>query len=168
MASATHRAPASGAAAAEGSPLPLADARRRVAEYEAFLRERLQPDLAAAVRALEAAAAERADFASLGAQLAGMAALEEARPLKLRLALGAGFYAHAAVPDPSFVCVHVGLGFFAELSAPEAAAFAAARQEALGARVGELGAKAATIRAHVQVLLDAIAQLSGQRLSAGR
>lgn len=154
-------------AAAGSAPLLPAESRSKVLEYDSFLKGRLQPDLAKALDALEGAQAELADYLSLRAQLLAIDELG-ARPLKLKLDLGASFYAQAVVPDPSLVCVHIGLGFFAELSRSEALAFVAAKEAALNERVRELSSRVATIRAHVQVLLDAIAELSGHRLAAGR
>ncbi|KAG8457990.1 hypothetical protein KFE25_012661 [Diacronema lutheri] len=154
------------AAAAAGALAP-AEARQKIVEYEAFLRDKLQPDLAAALAALDGAHAELADALALRAQLSAIGELG-ARPLKMRVNLGNDFFAHALVPDTASVCVHVGLGFFAELRAGEALAFVDAKEARLNVRIGELSGRAGTIRAHVQVLLDAIAQLSGNRLAAGR
>jgi prefoldin alpha subunit len=148
--------------------LTPAEARAKVIEYEAFVAERLQPDLRSALDALDTARAELADFLSLRAQLESMVALVLGARPKLRVSLGADFFVRAQADDADAVCVHVGLGFFAQLTRAEALHFVAQKERALDAQIEALQARAATVRAHVQVLLDAIAELSGQRLAASR
>mmetsp|Transcript_24873 Transcript_24873/g.63010 ORF Transcript_24873/g.63010 Transcript_24873/m.63010 type:complete len:163 (-) Transcript_24873:107-595(-) len=149
------------------TPLTPAEAQAKVREYEAFVAQRLQPDLRTALEALDVANAELADFLALRAQLEQIEALQ-LEPLRLQVNLGADFFAQAQVDDPSKVCVHVGLGFFAELTRAEALSFIEGKARTLELRAATLGEQASTIRAHIQVLLEAVAELSNSRLTATR
>mmetsp|Transcript_11978 Transcript_11978/g.35448 ORF Transcript_11978/g.35448 Transcript_11978/m.35448 type:complete len:171 (-) Transcript_11978:67-579(-) len=151
-----------GSATASLSPAEVA---KTVADYERFISERLQPDLAAAVGALEKTTADATEYRILREQLEQMDTLGLDR-LKLRVNLGGDFFAQARVDDASTVFVNVGLGFHAELSRAEARAFCARKEAQLEERAAGLREQAGRIRAHVQVLLDTIHQLSGGQLSA--
>lgn len=156
---------------ADASPEPsLTPAERRaaIARYEAFIAQRLQPDLRRALDAADAAEARAAEYAALRAQLARLeedearAAAHHQAPAELKLMtnLGRDFFARARVPRAALLCVDVGLGFHAELTRAEAAACAERHETALGQRARELAERAAAIRAHISVVVEALAELA--------
>mmetsp|Transcript_21107 Transcript_21107/g.56854 ORF Transcript_21107/g.56854 Transcript_21107/m.56854 type:complete len:169 (+) Transcript_21107:259-765(+) len=150
---------------APSAPLTRTDVARAIAENERFLTERLQPDLAEAVAALERVVDQRREYASLRDQLERLDALQpQPERLKMRVNLGSDFFAHATVDDPGRVCVHLGLGFHAELKREEAIRFSIAKETQLDERAASLRDQAGRIRAHVQATLSAIHELSGGAL----
>ena len=97
-----------------------------------------------------------------GAGGSGTSSGRAVAPLKTLVDVGAGVYCRTAVPDPSRVCVAVGLGFHVEAPLAEAIEIAERRREALRAKADACVDEAAQVRAHLRFVAQAIGEL--QRL----
>mmetsp|Transcript_1393 Transcript_1393/g.3610 ORF Transcript_1393/g.3610 Transcript_1393/m.3610 type:complete len:173 (+) Transcript_1393:254-772(+) len=141
-----------------------------VERYQTFIEGTLQPDLRRTLDAIDAADARAAEYASLRSQLERLNeddrargdATEKRKDLKFMVNLGRDFYAQARTSADALVLVDIGLGFHAELTRTEAISCAERHEAALAARSKELTARAAAIRAHISVALEAIEELARQ------
>ena len=87
----------------------------KIAEYERFIGERLQPDLLAAEEARARAQREIAQWEGLVANARGLQERGQ-EELRTMVDLGSQVYCQAEVPDTSRLFVAVGLGFHAEMT----------------------------------------------------
>ena len=90
-------------------------ARAKIAEYERFIGERLQPDLLAAEEARARTQREIAQWEGLVANARGLQERGQ-EELRTMVDLGSQVYCQAEVPDTSRLFVAVGLGFHAEMT----------------------------------------------------
>ena len=72
---------------------------------------------------------------------------------------GCNFYCQARVPDPGRLMVAVGLGFFLEMTLPEALAFVEKRDGQLAAAAAVLTKQAAHIKASVKLVIGGLQEL---------
>ena len=87
----------------------------KIAEYERFIGERLQPDLLAAEEARARTQREIAQWEGLVANARGLQERGQ-EELRTMVDLGSQVYCQAEVPDTSRLFVAVGLGFHAEMT----------------------------------------------------
>jgi prefoldin subunit 5 len=88
------------------------------------------------------------------------AAAPTAPPLKTLVEVAPGVHCRAVVPDPSRLCVAVGLGFHVECRGrEEALRVAALRRGGAAARGAALVEQAARLRAQIRFVGEALAEL---------
>lgn len=83
--------------------------------------------------------------------------------LKTMVNLGSDFYVQARVPDTSSLYVNVGLGFHAQMTLEEAAAFSSQREAALSAAADALTDRAARLKARIKLAASAVDELQRQQ-----
>ena len=135
----------------------------KVAQFEAFLNDKLKPDLNSVLQERDRLYAETAEFLALKNAIAAIkaAGLRPGEPLKTRVDLGCNFYAHAEVPKPDRIVVEAGLGFFVELTLDEALALVDKRTALLEARTRALSKEACKAKASLKIVLEGLRELQG-------
>ena len=167
-----RRRAAAGAAAADATTAPL-DPRAlaaKIQEYERFSNDVLKRDLQRVTEQRARADREAQTWEELAASVrrtmpaeevagAGAAASTPA-PLKTLVEVAPGVHCRAVVPDPSRLCVAVGLGFHVECHGQaEALRVAELRRQAAEARSRELVEQAARLKAQIKFVGEALAEL---------
>jgi prefoldin subunit 5 len=103
-----------------------------VKEYSTFIDTKLHPELKKRVDAREQVEEEIADYRDLSTKLKALVAQQDDSPLEAMVDLGHDtvYCRGVASPEqnkPLMMHVHVGMGFHAELTIPEALAFSEKR-----------------------------------------
>lgn len=86
--------------------------------------------------------------------------------LRTTVQLGGDVTMQADVPDTSKVLIKTGLGFWAECTLEEAGPFIEVHSRRLRARVARASALVANKRAHVQIVLQGLQELTGLAASS--
>ena len=83
-----------------------------ITKYEAFLSDKLRPDLKALLEERDKIYSETAEFLALKNSIEAIksSSLSPGEPLKTKVDLGCNFYCQAVVPNPGRILVSVGLG----------------------------------------------------------
>lgn len=83
----------------------------------------------------------------------------ELTEMKTQVDLGSNFYVQAKIPDTKYIYVNVGFGFHSQLTLDEALAFITRKEAFLQKKAGRYTEKAAQIRAHIKIVLEAMAEI---------
>jgi len=137
------------------------DSLEKVQRYETFLNERLRGDLRKCLEQRDKIYEEQAEFLALrnSIQAIKTAELVPGEPLKTKVDLGCNFYCQARVPDPTKVCVAVGLGFFVELTLDEALTFISKKDADLNKQAEKLSRECARLKAHIKLVIGGLQEL---------
>ena len=133
----------------------------KVVKYEAFLNDRLKPDLKAILEERDGIYSETAEFLALRNTISAIrsAGLEPSQPLKTKVDLGCNFYCRANVEDPSKIFVEIGLGFYLEFTLEEAEKFIDKKVSALEEKSKQLTEQASKIKANIRLVLEGLREL---------
>ena len=133
----------------------------KVLKFETFLNEKLKPDLKSVLEERDKIYGEIAEFLALKNSIETIkrAGLREGEPLKTKVDLGCNFYCQAQVPDPGFVFVEVGLGFFVEFTLGEAIAHIEKRTKGLEKKAEKLTDDSCKIKANIKLTLEGLKEL---------
>jgi prefoldin alpha subunit len=133
----------------------------KVVKYEAFLNDRLKPDLKAILEERDGVYSETAEFLALRNTISAIrsAGLDPSQPLKTKVDLGCNFYCCANVEDPSKIFVEIGLGFYLELTLDEAEKFISKKVSALEDKSQQLTEQASKIKANIRLVLEGLREL---------
>ena len=131
---------------------------KKVREYEVFLNERLKTDLKVLLDSRDAVYSDVAEYMQLKSVIEALQGREDT-PLKAMVDLGCNFYAHARVPDPSFVCVAIGFGVYVELTHKEGLQFIDEKVALLNKKAEDLTAQACQVKAKIRVVVEALREL---------
>ncbi|XP_002410385.2 protein UXT [Ixodes scapularis] len=140
----------------------MADVRAKVLQYETFLNEVLKEDLRRCLEEREKVCSKLSELLQLRTIIERIQEVQKnEETFRTQVDLGCNFYVQAVVPDPSKVCVQVGLGFFVELTHEEALWFVGRREVVLEQDLKRLSEDSANIKAHIQMTLQCLRELQG-------
>ncbi|KAI1307371.1 hypothetical protein EDD11_004485 [Mortierella claussenii] len=131
---------------------------QKIARYETFVNEGLRKDLKDALDARDAIYDQISEYLKLSKDIEVIKdnGLKE---MKTQVDLGSNFYVQAKIPDTKHIFVNVGFGFHAELTLDEALTFIARKEKHLQKQAEKYTEKAAQIRAHIKIILEAMAEI---------
>ncbi|KAK3817648.1 MAG: Prefoldin [Benniella sp.] len=140
------------------------DIQQKIVRYEKFVNESLRKDLKDTLDARDAVYDQISEYLKLGKDIEVIKdnGLTE---MKTQVDLGSNFYVQAKIPDTKHIFVNVGFGFHAQLTLDEALAFITQKEAFLQKKAERLTEKAAQIRAHIKIVLEAMAEI--MKLSKG-
>lgn len=136
----------------------LAETEAKVHKYEAFLEEKLKPDLLHLISQRDKAMEEQKTFSDLSKNIK-LLEQQKLRKLKSLVNLGSEVYAQAEVPDTSRIFVNIGLGFHVEFTWPEAIDFLTVKEASLARQIEELTHRIANIKAQIKLVGEGIKEL---------
>ncbi|KAF9353460.1 hypothetical protein BGX26_008773 [Mortierella sp. AD094] len=130
----------------------------KIARYETFVNEGLRKDLKDTLDARDAIYDQISEYLKLAKDIEVIKdnGLTE---MKTQVDLGSNFYAQAKIPDTTYIFVNVGFGFHAQLTLDEALAFITKKEAHLQKKAEKYTQKAAQIRAHIKIVLEAMAEV---------
>lgn len=130
----------------------------KVLQYEAFVNERLKPDLQ---RSMEAAARLQAELADYDALEENLCEIKQSGrgSLKMQVDMGGEVLCQAYVPDTSKVFIRVGLGFHLECTLDEAPRVIQLQRGVLQAKEQNVRSQSAKIRAHIKMVEEGLREL---------
>jgi hypothetical protein len=140
----------------------------KIQEYERFSNDVLKRDLQRVTELRARADREAKTWEELAASVRrtmpppaeGDADATSSTPLKTLVEVAPGVHCRAVVPDPSRLCVAVGLGFHVECrSRDEALRVVELRREAAAAKSAALVEQAARLKAQIKFVGEALAEL---------
>ena len=135
----------------------------KVTKYEAFLNEKLRPDLKACLEDRDNIYAEIAEYASLKKSIEALksADLPQGQALKTKVDLGQNFYVKARVKNPQKVCVDIGFGMFLEMNHTEALEFIEKKSKFLQDKADNLTKESVKIKASIKLVLHGLREIQG-------
>ncbi|KAG0215405.1 hypothetical protein BGX28_010110 [Mortierella sp. GBA30] len=131
---------------------------QKLARYETFVNESLRKDLKDALDARDAIYDQISEYLKLAKDIEVIRdnGLKE---MKTQVDLGSNFYVQAKIPDTKYIYVNVGFGFHAELTLEEALSFITKKEAHLQRKADIYTEKASQIRAHIKLVLEAMAEI---------
>ena len=136
----------------------------KLKEYSSFIDQILHPELKRRVEARAEVESEIDDYQDLSIKLQ---ALTSPSPLKALVDLGhQAVYCQAVATDNSKVCVHIGMGFHAEMMLSEAIAFCEKRIRFLNTVLVKRAEQATQVARHLQASLLLLEQLANEVAAA--
>ncbi|KAF9898650.1 hypothetical protein BX616_003770 [Lobosporangium transversale] len=131
---------------------------QKIARYETFVNEGLRKDLKDALDARDAIYNQISEYLKLAKDIEVIKdnGLTE---MKTQVDLGSNFYVQAKIPDTKYIYVNVGFGFHAQLTLDEALTFITKKEAHLQGKAEKYTEKAAQIRAHIKIVLEAMAEI---------
>ena len=133
----------------------------KVARYEAFLNDTLRSDLKKNLELRDKIYQEQAEYLALRNSINAikLASLQPGEPLKTKVDLGCNFYCQARIPEPSKICVSVGMGFFVEMTLDEALKFLDKKDAELCKDADKLTEECAKLKANIKLVLGGLREL---------
>ncbi|GAQ77684.1 prefoldin alpha subunit [Klebsormidium nitens] len=138
--------------------MDLQERRKKVAEYEAFVEQRLVVDLEKASNEREKLLQQIQDYTSLADSVRLLQT--DTHQLHTMVNLGSDILAQARVPDATRIFVDIGLGFHAELTWDEAIAFCQKKEIELNRKLDDDNRRIAGIKSNINLVLEGIRELS--------
>ncbi|KAF9572744.1 hypothetical protein EC968_009472 [Mortierella alpina] len=131
---------------------------QKLARYETFVNESLRKDLKDALDARDAIFDQTSEYLKLAKDIEVIKenGLTE---MKTQIDLGSNFYVQAKIPDTKYIYVNVGFGFHAQLTLDEALNFITKKEAHLQKKAEKYTEKASQIRAHIKLVLEAMAEI---------
>ena len=135
----------------------------KVTKYEAFLNEKLRPDLKACLEDRDNIYAEIAEYASLKKSIEALksADLPQGQALKTKVDLGQNFYVKARVKNPQKVFVDIGFGMFLEMNQTEALEYIEKKSKFLNEKADNLTKESVKIKASIKLVLHGLREIQG-------
>ncbi|KAG0332538.1 hypothetical protein BG004_001206 [Podila humilis] len=136
---------------------------QKLARYEKFVNESLKKDLQDALDARNSIYNQTSEYLKLAKDIEIIKS-NGLKEMKTQVDIGSNFYVQAKIPDTQYIFVNVGFGFHAQLTLDEALEFISKKEEQLNRHVehGKAEAytqKASKIRAHIKLVLEAMAEI---------
>ncbi|KAI8919652.1 Prefoldin subunit-domain-containing protein [Entophlyctis helioformis] len=144
----------------------------QVQRYESFVNDRLRKDLTDILDKRDKLYDRIAQLLQLRNQIEVMNTDKAGPELKTMMNVGSDFFIKARIPDTSKIIINVGADVFLEMPLDEAMSFTDRRVKRLEAQAEQFTEKAAEIRAHIKLVMQAIEDLmalggsQGQRTQA--
>ncbi|CAG8543051.1 7135_t:CDS:2 [Dentiscutata erythropus] len=129
--------------------------RDKIAEYEKFLHEKLEPDLKQVWDLREKIYEETVKLKNY-IQLIKSNELKE---LKTMVDLGSNFYAQAKIPDTTYIYVNVGFGFHVQLTLDEAIKYIDRKEKLLQRKSDQYTQDISKINAHIKLVYEALTEI---------
>eukprot|EP00243_Klebsormidium_subtile_P008070 TRINITY_DN3713_c0_g1_i1.p1 TRINITY_DN3713_c0_g1~~TRINITY_DN3713_c0_g1_i1.p1 ORF type:complete len:142 (-),score=36.10 TRINITY_DN3713_c0_g1_i1:558-983(-) len=139
--------------------MDLQERQKKIAEYEAFVEQRLMVDLEKASNEREKLLQQIQEYTSLADSVKLLQA-NNTHQLHTMMNLGSDVLAQARVPDATRIFVDIGLGFHAELTWDEAIAFCQKKEIELNRRLDDDNRRIAGIKSNINLVLEGIRELS--------
>ncbi|MCO5579732.1 hypothetical protein L7F22_033592 [Adiantum nelumboides] len=130
----------------------------KVQKFEAFLDEKLKPDLVHVVAQRDKVLEEQKVFSDLKKNIK-LLEQQRLRKFKSLVNLGSEVYAQAEVPDTSKIFVDIGLGFYVEFTWSEALEFITMKEASLARQIEERTHQVANIKAQIKLVGEGIKEL---------
>ncbi|KAF9947994.1 hypothetical protein BGZ65_008383 [Modicella reniformis] len=134
------------------------DLQQKITRYEKFVNEGLRKDLKEALDSRDAVYDQISDYLKLAKDIEVIKS-NGLTEMKTQVDLGSNFYVQAKIPDTKHIFVNVGFGFHAELTLDEALTFITKKEAFLQKKADMYTKKAAQIRAHIKMVLQAMAEI---------
>ncbi|KAH3738652.1 hypothetical protein DPMN_045291 [Dreissena polymorpha] len=135
------------------------DKQKKVAEYEAFLNEKLRDDLKRILEQRDDIYGQIAEYLQLKTTIEQIKGAGIKEDLKTKVDLGCNFYVQAKVADPQKVFVFVGFGFFVEMTLDEALKFIEKRTKFLTEHTEHLTQDANSVKANIRIVMEGLREL---------
>ncbi|KNE62340.1 prefoldin, alpha subunit [Allomyces macrogynus ATCC 38327] len=129
-----------------------------VAQYEAFINEKLRVDLEQALGLRDQVYNQISEYGKLANQIK-MLQETGSKELKTQVDLGSNFFVQAKIPDTTYIYVQVAFGFHVQFTLPEAIAFADKKQLQLQKLADEHTRQANALKAQIHVMQQTLQQL---------
>ncbi|KAK3818139.1 MAG: Prefoldin subunit-domain-containing protein [Linnemannia gamsii] len=131
---------------------------QKLARYESFVNEGLRKDLKDTLDARDTIFDQISEYLKLAKDIEVIKdnGLKE---MKTQVDLGSNFYVQAKISDTKHIFVNVGFGFHAELTLDEALEFIKKKEVHLQKKAALFTEKASQIRAHIKLVLEAMAEI---------
>ncbi|KAG0056440.1 hypothetical protein BGZ83_004947 [Gryganskiella cystojenkinii] len=131
---------------------------QKLARYETFVNESLRKDLKDTLDARDAIYDQISEYLKLTKDIE---VIKEngLKEMKTQVDLGSNFYVQAKILDTKHIYVNIGFGFHAELTLDEALTFITKKETHLQKRADKYTEKASQIRAHIKLVLEAMAEI---------
>ncbi|KAJ3331021.1 hypothetical protein HDU76_004286 [Blyttiomyces sp. JEL0837] len=139
----------------------------KVRRFEAFITERLQPDMIKELEARDKIDSQTAEYLKLKTQIE-LIKEQNLKDLKMKVDVGCDFLMQARVKDPTKIFVMVGADTHVELTLDEALAFIAKKEKQLQKISDAYTMNAAKIKAHIKIVLAGIQESEQKVLVATR
>ncbi|CAG8835561.1 11414_t:CDS:2, partial [Racocetra persica] len=123
----------------------------KIAEYEKFLHEKLEPDLKHVWDLREKIYEETSDYMKLKNYIQ-LIKSNELKELKTMVDLGSNFYAQAKIPDTTYIYVNVGFGFHVQLTLDEAIKYIDRKEKLLQRKSDQYTQDISKINAHIKLV----------------
>lgn len=147
-------------AASSSNDLQKEDAQVKLEQYAAFIDQTLHPELRKRVEAREEIENEIKDYGDLSVKLNALASSSSVQAL---VDLGhQTAYCEAIANDNTKLYVHIGMGFHAEMTIPEALAFCEERMLFLSNVLTQRAERAKQVARHLQASLLLLEQLADE------
>lgn len=135
----------------------------QVNKYETFINNVLRRDLAKVHKQYEELCKELSEYLQVRAVVKHIQQNcvkdNETVPLKSQTDIGCNFYVQCVAPDPRKIILHVGMGFYVEVTLEEALSFIEKKEAAINQQLKQLTSQACKIKAHIKLVLDTLAEL---------
>ena len=132
---------------------------KKVKSFEAFLNEKLRPDLKSVLEDRDKIYEEIAEYLSLKNSIEALETTGFPKPLKTRVDLGCNFYMRANVAEPEKIFVDVGLGFFLELGPKDAIEFIDKKTKFLQTKADNLTEESTKIKANIKIVIHGLREI---------
>lgn len=130
----------------------------KIRRYQAFIQDRLQPDLLLLRGVREQIAAKLQQYEALQKNIEAIQTAKLSK-IQTKVNLGCNVYMQAVVDDPNMIFVDIGLGFHAEFTFPEALAFIAIKTKNLKTKWKKCNKESADIGSRIKMVYETIGNL---------
>ncbi|KAG0165964.1 hypothetical protein DFQ28_001619 [Apophysomyces sp. BC1034] len=127
-------------------------------KYDEFVNLKLKPDLKDTLESRNEIFDTLSEYQKLKSQIE-LIQTHDLKELKTMVDLGSQFYAQAVVPDTQYIYLNVGFGFHVQFTLDEAKDFIEKKEKRLQSTVDKYSADADKIRAHIKMVLEAMAEI---------
>ncbi|KAH7442919.1 hypothetical protein KP509_02G007800 [Ceratopteris richardii] len=134
------------------------DTDAKIQKFEAFIEEKLKPDLVHVVAQRDKAMEEQKIYSDLSKNIK-LLEQQKLKKMKSLVNLGSEVYAQAEVMDTSRIFVDIGLGFHVEFTWSEALEFISVKEASLARQIEERTHQAANIKAQIKLVGEGIKEL---------
>ncbi|KAF9417835.1 hypothetical protein BGZ94_009855 [Podila epigama] len=130
----------------------------KLARYETFVNETLKKDLQDALDARNVIYDQISEYLKLAKDIEIIKS-NGLKEMKTQVDIGSNFYVQAKIPDTQYIYVSVGFGFYTQLTLDEALTFISKKETQLNKKAEVYTQKASKIRAHIKLVLEAMAEV---------
>ncbi|XP_023332095.1 protein UXT homolog [Eurytemora carolleeae] len=135
--------------------------REKILRYETHLNETLRNDLKTCLELRDKVYSEQAEFLALRNTILAIreSGLQKGEPLKTKVDLGCNFYCEAKVDDPTWILVSIGMGFFLEMTLPEALEYIRKKDVELSTQADKLTQQSTKIKTNIKLVIGGLKEL---------
>ncbi|KAI7864582.1 Prefoldin subunit-domain-containing protein [Spinellus fusiger] len=127
-------------------------------KYDTFINEKLKPNLKIVLDKRDKVFTTLSEYQKLQTNIESIQQ-NSLTELKTMVDLGSQFYAQAHISDTTYIYVNVGFEFHVQFTLEEALVFISKKESHLQGTVDQLSKEADSIRAHMKMAYEAIAEI---------